>query len=175
MTVSKTPLPDLHPDLHPDIHPDLLPDGLLWSDDDRPRCMWAAKVPGFLNYHDTEWGFPVVDEHRLFEKICLEGFQSGLSWRTILDKRPAFREVFLDFDFERVARFGDADVKRLMSDARIVRHRGKINATINNAQRACEAAETYGSLGALIWRYEPPPVWFQMFLDLRKPFLLWRD
>lgn len=146
MTVLKSPLPDS------------LPDGLLRGDDGRPRCQWAAKVPGFLNYHDTEWGFPVVDEHRLFEKICLEGFQSGLSWRTILDKRPAFREVFLDFDFERVARFGDADVQRLMSDARIVRHRGKINATINNAQRACEAVEAHGSLGALIWPYEPPPV-----------------
>jgi DNA-3-methyladenine glycosylase I len=119
--------------------------------------LWAAKVPSFSNYHDTEWGFPVDDEHRLFEKICLEGFQSGLSWRTILDKRPAFREVFLDFDFEQVARFGEADVERLVRDARIVRHRGKIEATVNNARRACEAVETHGSLGALIWRYEPPP------------------
>jgi DNA-3-methyladenine glycosylase I len=131
---------------------------LIVGDDDRPRCFWVAKVPGFSNYHDTEWGFPVDDEPRLFEKICLEGFQSGLSWRTILDKRPAFREVFLDFDFEQVARFGDADVQRLLGDARIVRHRGKIEATINNAQRACEAVETHGSLGALIWRYEPPSV-----------------
>jgi DNA-3-methyladenine glycosylase I len=120
--------------------------------------MWAAKVPSFLNYHDTEWGFPVDDDHKLFEKICLEGFQSGLSWRTILDKRPAFREVFLDFDFEQVALFGAADVQRLLSDARIVRHRGKIEATITNARRAREAVEAHGSLGTLIWRYEPPPV-----------------
>ncbi len=136
---------------------DSLPDGLIIGDDGRPRCFWAARVPSFSNYHDTEWGFPVDDEHRLFEKICLEGFQSGLSWRTILDKRPAFREVFLDFDFEQVARFEDADVERLVRDARIVRHRGKIEATVNNARRACEAVETHGSLGALIWRYEPPP------------------
>jgi DNA-3-methyladenine glycosylase I len=142
---------------HPTESPPL-PDGLTVGDDGRPRCLWAAKAPSFSDYHDTEWGFPVDDEHKLFEKVCLEGFQSGLSWRTILDKRPAFREVFLDFDFEQVARFGDADVERLMSDARIVRHRGKIEATINNARRACEAVETHGSLGALIWGYEPPPV-----------------
>ena len=134
-----------------------LPEGLILGDDGRPRCFWAGTIPGFAPYHDTEWGFPVADEHKLFEKICLEGFQSGLSWRTILDKRPAFREVFLDFDFERVARFTDADVARLLTDARIVRHRGKIEATITNAQRACEAVEAHGSLGALVWRYEPPP------------------
>ena len=119
--------------------------------------LWAGAAPGFAAYHDTEWGFPVADERRLFEKVCLEGFQSGLSWRTIFDKRPAFREVFLDFDFERVARFGASDVERLLGDRRIVRHRGKIEATINNAQRACEAVEAHGSLGALLWRYEPPP------------------
>jgi len=130
---------------------------LIVGDDGRHRCFWVGHVPGFSAYHDTEWGFPVDDELKLFEKICLEGFQSGLSWRTILDKRPAFREVFLDFDFEQVARFGDADVERLLGDARIVRHRGKIEATINNARRACEAVEAHGSLGALIWRYEPPP------------------
>ncbi len=138
--------------------PALVPEGLLLGDDGRARCAWALKVPGFVDYHDKEWGFPVEDEHRLFEKICLEGFQSGLSWKTILDKRPAFREVFLDFDFEKVARFGEIDVRRLMSDARIVRHRGKIEATINNARRACEAVEVHGSLGALVWDYEPPPV-----------------
>jgi DNA-3-methyladenine glycosylase I len=137
--------------------PEALPDGLILGGDGRPRCFWGGKTPGFVEYHDTEWGFPVQDEHKLFEKVCLEGFQSGLSWRTILDKRPAFREVFLDFDFERVARFGEADVTRLLGDARIVRHRGKIEATINNAQRACEAVEQHGSLGALLWRYEPPP------------------
>jgi DNA-3-methyladenine glycosylase I len=132
-------------------------EGLIVGDDGRPRCFWGGKLPEFAVYHDTEWGFPVADEHKLFEKICLEGFQSGLSWRTILNKRPAFREVFLDFDFERVARFGDEDVARLLQDARIIRHRGKIEATINNARRACEAVEAHGSLGALAWRYEPPP------------------
>lgn len=134
---------------------DVLPEGLILGDDGRQRCFWAGKVPGFAAYHDSEWGFPVADEHKLFEKLCLEGFQSGLSWRTILDKRPAFRELFLNFDFERIARFGESDVERLLGDARIVRHRGKIEATINNAQRACKIAETHGSLGALIWRYEP--------------------
>ncbi len=134
-----------------------LPDGLIVGEDGRPRCFWAGSIPGFAAYHDTEWGFPVADEHKLFEKVCLEGFQSGLSWRTILNKRPAFREVFLDFDFTRVARFGEQDVERLLGDARIVRHRGKIEATINNARRACEAVEAHGSLGALLWRYEPPP------------------
>lgn len=137
---------------------DSVSEGLLLSSENRPRCEWAAHVPGFLKYHDTEWGFPVVDEHRIFEKISLEGFQSGLSWRTILDKRPAFREVFLDFDFEKVAQFGERDVARLLGDARIVRHRGKIEATINNAQRACDAVENSGSLGAFIWSYEPPPL-----------------
>ena len=122
------------------------------------RCDWASAAPGFLEYHDTEWGFPVDDDHKLFEKVCLEGFQSGLSWRTIYDKRPAFRAVFRDFDFEKVARFDSTDVERLLQDARIVRHRGKIEATINNAQRACEMAEEFGSVGAFIWRYEPEPV-----------------
>jgi len=134
-----------------------LPEGLIRGADGKPRCFWAASAPEFDHYHDTEWGFPVHDEHKLFEKVCLEGFQSGLSWRTIFNKRPAFREVFLDFDFEKVAKFGDADVQRLLKDARIIRHRGKIEATINNAQRACEAVEEHGSLGALLWRYEPPP------------------
>lgn len=134
------------------------PEGLLLGDDGQPRCTWALKVTGFVNYHDKEWGFPVEDEHRLFEKICLEGFQSGLSWKIILDKRPAFREVFLDFDFEKIAQFGEKDVDRLMNDVRIIRHRGKIEATINNARKACETVEIHGSLGALIWRYEPPLV-----------------
>ena len=132
-------------------------EGLTRGEDARLRCAWGGAVPGFAHYHDTEWGFPVDDDHKLFEKICLEGFQSGLSWRTVLDKRPAFREVFHDFDFEEVARFGDADVGRLLQDARIIRHRGKIEATIHNARRACEAVEVHGSVGALIWRYEPPP------------------
>ena len=122
------------------------------------RCFW---VPGdnavYTRYHDEEWGFPVDDDVRLFEKICLEGFQSGLSWWTILRKREAFRAAFAGFDFEKVARFGEADVERLVLDAGIVRHRGKIEATINNARRACELAERAGSLAAYVWRYEPDP------------------
>lgn len=133
-----------------------LPEGLTRGVDERVRCSWGDSAPGFAAYHDTEWGFPVDHEHRLFEKVCLEGFQAGLSWRTILNKRPAFREVFLDFDYVAVARFGDADVARLLGDARIVRHRGKIEATINNARRACDAVDAHGSLGALLWRYETP-------------------
>jgi DNA-3-methyladenine glycosylase I len=133
-----------------------LAEGLTRGSDGRPRCFWGHPSSSMAEYHDSEWGFPVADEHKLFEKVCLEGFQSGLSWRTILNKRPAFREVFDGFDFERVARFTEADVERLLGDARIVRHRGKIEATINNAQRACEMVDSHGSLGAFVWRYEPP-------------------
>jgi DNA-3-methyladenine glycosylase I len=106
--------------------------------DGKPRCRWCSAAPEFLAYHDHEWGFPVVDDIRLFEKLCLEGFQSGLSWRTILAKRDNFRAAFQGFDFERVARYTKRDVERLLGDAGIVRHRGKIEATINNAQRARE-------------------------------------
>ena len=127
----------------------------LVGDDGKARCRWCAAAPEFLDYHDTEWGFPVADDQRLFEKLALEGFQSGLSWRTILAKRENFRTAFQGFDFERVARFGARDVKRLLADAGIVRHRGKIEAVINNAQRACELVEREGSLAAFIWRYEP--------------------
>jgi DNA-3-methyladenine glycosylase I len=110
-----------------------------------------------VQYHDTEWGFPVVDDQRLFEKLCLEGFQSGLSWLTILNKRENFRRAFSDFDYEQVARFSEADVERLLGDAGIVRHRGKIEATVNNAQRACDLVDEAGSLAAYLWRYEPDP------------------
>lgn len=120
-----------------------------------PRCGWCAAAPAFLDYHDREWGFPVADDTRLFEKLCLESFQSGLSWRTILDKRENFRAAFAGFDFRKVAQFGDADVARLLADAGIVRHRGKIEAVINNAARACEIVESEGSLAAFIWQYEP--------------------
>jgi DNA-3-methyladenine glycosylase I len=123
--------------------------------DGRLRCRWSAAAPEFLDYHDREWGFPVADDRRLFEKLSLEGFQAGLSWRTILAKRERFRAAFLGFDFERVARFGERDVERLLGDASIVRHRGKIEAVINNAARAIEAVESEGSLAALVWRYEP--------------------
>lgn len=125
--------------------------------DGRPRCRWCAAAPEFLGYHDTEWGFPVRDDHRLFEKLSLEGFQSGLSWRTILAKRENFRAAFRDFDFDRVARFTERDVGRLLGDAGIVRHRGKIEAVINNARRARELVKREGSLAAFVWRYEPAP------------------
>jgi DNA-3-methyladenine glycosylase I len=124
------------------------PDGKL-------RCRWCAAAPEFLRYHDTEWGFPVGDDQRLFEKLCLEGFQSGLSWRTILAKRENFRAAFHDFDFNRVARFTQRDVARLLKDEGIVRHRGKIEAVINNARSAQDLLQREGSLAAFIWRYEP--------------------
>ena len=123
--------------------------------DGRQRCRWCAAAPEFLEYHNTEWGFPVADDSRLFEKLSLEGFQSGLSWRTILAKRPAFRAAFHEFDLERVARFKPADVDRLLGNAGIVRHRGKIEAVINNARRARELVQREGSLAAFVWRYEP--------------------
>jgi DNA-3-methyladenine glycosylase I len=125
--------------------------------DGRARCGWCAAVPEFLDYHDREWGFPVADDVRLFEKLSLESFQPGLSWRTILAKREAFRAAFADFDFREVASFGDADVARLLADSGIVRHRGKIEAAINNARRACDIAETEGGLAAYLWRFEPDP------------------
>ncbi len=132
-------------------------DGILLGTDGRPRCFWSASAPDYARYHDDEWGYPVTDDRRLFEKICLEGFQSGLSWLTILRKRQDFRRVFHDFDFERVARFSSRDVERLLKDASIVRHRGKLQAAINNARRARELAREFGSLSAYFWRYEPEP------------------
>lgn len=124
------------------------PDGL-------PRCRWCAAAPEFLEYHDQEWGFPVTDDFRLFEKICLEGFQSGLSWRTILVKRENFRAAFAGFDFNALAEFGPADVERLLQDPGIVRHRGKIEAVLNNAMRAQELVQETGSLAAYFWLFEP--------------------
>jgi DNA-3-methyladenine glycosylase I len=123
--------------------------------DGKSRCHWCGATPEYLAYHDTEWGFPVDDDRRLFEKLSLEGFQSGLSWRTILMKRENFRAAFQGFDFDRVARFTGRDVARLLKDSGIVRHRGKIEAVINNAKRARELVEREGSLAAFIWRYEP--------------------
>jgi DNA-3-methyladenine glycosylase I len=134
-----------------------LSDGLATGDDGVVRCSWGDSAPEYRAYHDTEWGFPVSDDRRLFEKLCLEGFQAGLSWLTILRKREDFRRAFADFDFEQVARFGDRDVERLLGDASIVRHRGKIEATINNARRAVELVEEEGSLAAYVWRFEPDP------------------
>lgn len=121
--------------------------------DGKRRCGWSTTAPEFPAYHDSEWGFPVADDRRLFEKLCLEGFQSGLSWRTILAKRENFRAAFKNFDFDKVARFTARDVKRLLADAGIVRHRGKIEATINNARRAREMVEAEGSLAAFFWKY----------------------
>lgn len=126
------------------------PDGQL-------RCRWCEAAPEFFHYHDTEWGYPVADDQRLFEKLCLEGFQSGLSWRTILAKRENFRKAFQQFDFDKIARFTQRDVNRLLKDEGIVRHRGKIEAVINNAQRAQELVQREGSLAAFVWRYEPDP------------------
>jgi DNA-3-methyladenine glycosylase I len=123
--------------------------------DGKSRCRWCAAAPEFLSYHDTEWGFPVGDDHRLFEKLCLEGFQSGLSWRTILNKRENFRAAFHDFDFDRIARLTARDVARLLKDEGIVRHRGKIEAVINNARHARELVKQESSLAAFLWRYEP--------------------
>ena len=117
------------------------------------RCVWPTGNDTYLEYHDVEWGRPTVDEFRLFEKICLEGFQAGLSWLTILLKRPRFREVFADFDYRAVAEFGSDDVERLLDDVGIIRHRGKIEATINNAQRAVELARVEGSLIDWVWEW----------------------
>lgn len=125
--------------------------------DGDPRCGWADGAPEFLDYHDTEWGFPVADDRRLFEKISLEAFQSGLSWRTILAKRENFRKAFAGFDFHRVAEFTEADVDRLLQDPGIVRHRGKIEAVVGNARRAVDLAAEEGSLAAFFWRSEPGP------------------
>ena len=123
--------------------------------DGKSRCRWSGATPEFLAYHDTEWGFPVDSDRRLFEKLSLEGFQSGLSWRTILAKRENFRAAFHDFDFDRIARFTERDVGRLLKDEGIVRHRGKIEAVINNARQAREIVKRERTLAAFIWRYEP--------------------
>jgi DNA-3-methyladenine glycosylase I len=122
---------------------------------DLPRCRWCQGAPEFPAYHDAEWGFPVADDRRLFEKLCLEAFQSGLSWRTILVKREHFRHAFLGFDFDRVARFGPADVERLLQDEGIVRHRGKIEAVVRNAAAAQALVAEFGTLAAYFWRFEP--------------------
>lgn len=125
--------------------------------DGKPRCKWCDAAPDYIAYHDKEWGFPVDDDQRLFEKISLEAFQSGLSWRTILTKRENFRAAFCHFDFDKIARFTQRDVNRLLKDAGIVRHRGKIEAIINNAKRAQELIQEKGSLAAYFWSYEPDP------------------
>jgi len=124
---------------------------LVVGDDGRPRCWWGTSTPDYVAYHDTEWGFGVTDDHRLFEKLCLEGFQAGLSWLTILRKRENFRAAFAGFDPDAVAAFGEPDVDRLIADAGIIRHQGKIRSTINNANRAIEMTAEFGSLAAYFW------------------------
>ncbi|MER0239699.1 DNA-3-methyladenine glycosylase I [Fulvimarina sp. MAC8] len=130
--------------------------GLIEGHDGTCRCAWAGHDPLYQAYHDEEWGRPVSDDRRLFEKLCLEGFQAGLSWLTILKKREAFREVFHGFDIERVSSMGEEDVARLLGDARIIRHRGKISAAISNARAALALIEKQGSLAAFLWSFEPP-------------------
>ncbi len=132
-------------------------DGPITGADGLARCRWCGDDALYRDYHDREWGRPVSDDIRLFEKVCLEGFQSGLSWLTILRKRENFRAAFDGFDFRTVAGYGAADVERLLGDAGIIRHRGKIEATVANAARAIELAEEAGSLAAYFWRYETPP------------------
>ncbi|CDP52778.1 DNA-3-methyladenine glycosylase [Devosia sp. DBB001] len=121
------------------------------------RCTWAGSDPLYQHYHDREWGRPVTSDSRLFEKLCLEGFQSGLAWITILRKRERFREVFHGFDIPRVAAMDETDIERLLQDTGIIRHRGKIASTINNAKRALELQKEFGSLAAYFWRFEPRP------------------
>ena len=133
------------------------PAGLFEADDGALRCAWCQSTTAYQHYHDHEWGFPVTDDRRLFEKLCLEGFQAGLSWLTILNKRDAFRAAFANFEAERMARFGERDIARLLADAGIVRHRGKIESTINNAKRVIELRAEFGSLSAYAWGFEPAP------------------
>jgi DNA-3-methyladenine glycosylase I len=140
-------------------------DGITVGQDGVARCWWAGSDPLYLGYHDTEWGRPVADDRRLFEKLCLEGFQAGLSWLTILRKRDNFRRAFDGFDFEAIAGYGPGDVDRLMADSGIVRNLAKIEATIGNARRCGELVEEFGSLGAYAWRFEPDPAARPAVLD----------
>jgi DNA-3-methyladenine glycosylase I len=133
------------------------PDGIASGPDGRPRCFWGLSAPEYIDYHDKEWGFPVTDDRTLFEKVCLEGFQSGLSWLTILRKRENFRAAFDDFDHEKMADYGETDVERLLADAGIVRHRGKIEASINNARAMRELVEAEGSLHVFVSGFRPDP------------------
>jgi DNA-3-methyladenine glycosylase I len=131
--------------------------GLQRSNDEPARCWWCGTDAAYVAYHDQEWGRPVHDDHRLFEKICLEGFQAGLSWLTILRKREAFREAFAGFDFSEVAKFSQRQIAQLVRNERIVRHRGKIESTVDNARRALLLAEEFGSLDTYFWSFQPEP------------------
>ena len=137
------------------MNDETITDGLWKGPDARRRCAWCRSSADYIAYHDTEWGFPVRDDRALFEKISLEGFQSGLSWLTILRKRENFRRAFAGFDVERVARFGTRDLTRLLADAGIVRHRGKIESTINNAKRCADLVDEFGSLADYVWCSNP--------------------
>lgn len=128
---------------------------LITGADGLARCWWCGNDPLYVEYHDHEWGVPVNDDVRLFEKICLEGFQAGLSWITVLRKREDFRKAFAGFEFAKVARFSTAKVEKLVTNAKIIRHRGKIESTINNAQQALKLADEFGSLSAYFWQYAP--------------------
>lgn len=134
-----------------------MPEKIVLHEDQVARCWWCGTDPLYVAYHDREWGVPMRDDVRLFEKITLEGFQSGLSWLTILRKRENFRAAFDGFDFEKIARYGARKVNSLLKDAGIVRHRGKIESTINNAKRACDMVDEFGSVAAYVWRFEPAP------------------
>ncbi|MBT9368942.1 DNA-3-methyladenine glycosylase I [Rhizobium sp. CSW-27] len=144
----------------------MLKPGIIEGADGRCRCFWHQGLADYERYHDEEWGRPVTEDIRLFEKICLEGFQSGLSWLTILRKRENFRAAFAGFDFERVATFDEADIERCVADAGIIRHRGKIVSTINNARRAVELRDEFGSLARFFWSYEPGPEERPAVMDL---------
>lgn len=130
-------------------------EGLIIGEDNKKRCWWCGDDPLYVSYHDNEWGKPVHDDYRLFEKICLEGFQAGLSWITILRKREGFREAFANFDFHKIATFTEKDVQSLLQNEKIVRHRGKIEATINNAKAAIELEKEFGSLDSYFWKWKP--------------------
>jgi DNA-3-methyladenine glycosylase I len=132
-----------------------VPPGLSKGSDGRPRCSWGVSTPDYERYHDEEWGRPVRDDRGLYERMVLEGFQSGLSWLTILRKRENFRAAFANFDVDTVAGFGERDVKRLLADAGIVRHRGKIEAAIQNARAAAELHASGESLAELVWSHAP--------------------
>ncbi len=148
-------MPEINPPLSPTTAGTTTAAGVFKDGANRSRCTWCQASVLYQTYHDTEWGFPVHDERRLFEKICLEGFQAGLSWLTILNKRENFRAAFANFEAEQVSDFDESDVKRLLGDAGIVRHAGKIASTINNAKRVLELRQEFGSLGAYVWRLEP--------------------
>jgi DNA-3-methyladenine glycosylase I len=131
-------------------------EGLAVDETGITRCSWSGSDPLYVGYHDAEWGLPVADDQQLLEKLCLEGFQAGLSWLTVLRKRPAFREAFASFDPVIVSSFGDDDVERLLGDAAIIRHRAKIESAINNARRTLDVQQEFGSLASYVWRFEPP-------------------